>query len=70
MFNTLIELLYENGSSPAEAQSVMDFQSRYIEGDEMEDEFFKAIRDTRLMGFEDGVKSMLRLYSEIRRDGR
>jgi hypothetical protein len=67
MFEPLIELLYENIDDPAEAESVMEYHSRYIKDADEEDAFFKAIRDARLTGFKNGMKTMTELFNEIRR---
>jgi len=49
-----------------DAESVEAFASRYVKNDEMEEEFYAAIRDSRINGFREGVKAALMLFAEVR----
>lgn len=49
-----------------EAVSVLDFCKQFIKSDDMEDKFYEAIRDTRLVGFKEGVKAAMSLLAEVR----
>lgn len=61
----MLELLYatsEQGGS--ESESMLAFLRQFIRGDDMEDKFLEAIRDSRLAGFKEGVKAAMRLFAE------
>jgi hypothetical protein len=62
----MLEALYEAVPGKQEAESVMDFIGLYISDDEAEDLFFKAVRDSRLAGFKEGVRAANDLYAETR----
>ncbi len=62
MLETMYAATEQNG---AEAQSVVDFANRFIRNDEMEGKFYEAVRDSRLIGFREGVKAALTLFAEI-----
>jgi hypothetical protein len=61
----MLEYLYEYVDNRAEVKSVTDFHSRFIKGSNMENDFFKAVRETRLAGFREGVKTAVQLLTEI-----
>ena len=49
-----------------EAESAMAFASQFVRGEEMEDKFYQAVRDSRLSGFREGMKAALMLFAEVR----
>ena len=49
-----------------EAESAMAFASQFVRGEEMEDKFYQAVRDSRLSGFREGLKAALMLFAEVR----
>lgn len=63
----LLESLYEQTERCKETQSVTDFLLQFVnkshEG--MEESFLKAVYDTRLKGFQEGMNAALKLFSEI-----
>jgi len=66
----LLESLYEQTERRKETQSVEDFLFQFVnksrEG--MEESFLKAVYDTRLKGFQEGMSAalnLLNLFSEI-----
>ena len=63
----MLEALYaaaEKNSS--EAASVRAFAAQFVKNGEMEEMFYEAIHDSRLSGFQEGIKAMLRLIAEVR----
>ena len=48
------------------AESAAAFASQLVQGEEMEDKFYQAVRDSRLSGFRDGMKAALMLFAEVR----
>lgn len=49
-----------------DAESVDDFAEQFVEGAEMEDQFYRAIRDSKQVGFREGMRAALQLFSEVR----
>jgi hypothetical protein len=62
----MIEAIYETRERCEETKAVMDFLAEFINDDEQEDSFFRAVRDTRLAGFAEGIKAALELFAEAR----
>ncbi len=63
----MLETLYAaTEQHTAEAQSVVEFARQFIRDNEMEDKFYEAVRDSRQIGFREGMKAMLRLFAEVR----
>ena len=61
----MLELLYSViEENLTEEQSVMAFHDKFINGEDEEDKFFEAIRDTRFAGFREGLKAALKLIVE------
>ena len=44
-----------------EAESAAAFASQFVRGEEMEDKFYQAVRDSR-----EGMKAALMLFTEVR----
>ena len=63
MLETLYATTEQHGT---ETESAMAFASQFVQGEEMEDKFYQAVRDSRLSGFRDGMKAALMLFSEVR----
>lgn len=63
----LLESLYEQTERCKETQSVEDFLFQFMNKsrDGMEESFLKAVYDTRLKGFQEGISAALKLFSEI-----
>ncbi len=49
-----------------EAESAVAFASQFVRGEEMEDKFYQAVRDSRLSGFREGLKAALALFAKVR----
>ena len=63
----MLGMLYAlTGQTATEAASVTDFHSQFVKNGEMEEMFYEAIHDSRLSGFQEGIKAMLRLIAEVR----
>ncbi len=63
----MLETLYAATEQyTAEAQSVVEFTRQFIRDNEMEDKFYEAVRDSRQIGFREGMKAMLTLFAEVR----
>lgn len=63
MLETMYDVAEQSG---AEAESAMAFAEQFVSGEEMEDKFYQAVRDSRLSGFRDGMKAALMLFAEVR----
>ena len=63
MLETMYAVTEQTG---IEAESAVKFASQFVQGDEMEDLFYQAIRDSRCAGFREGVKAALLLFAEVR----
>ena len=63
MLETLYATTEHHGT---EAESATAFASQFVQGEEMEDKFYQAVRDSRLSGFRDGMKAALMLFAEVR----
>lgn len=62
----MLKTLFDSGDyTRTETSSTMKFYEDYIGQDEdMGDEFFAAIRDTRFAGYREGVAAALKLLAE------
>ena len=63
MLETMYAVAEQSGT---EAESAVAFADQFVHGEEMEDMFYQAVRDSRLSGFRDGMKAALLLFSEVR----
>lgn len=62
----MLETMYAVAEqSSTEAESATAFASQFVQGEEMEDKFYQAVRDSRLSGFRDGMKAALMLFAEV-----
>lgn len=63
----MVEALYNAGGVDMkhEAPSVNAFCSAFVSGEDAEDKFYEAIRDTRIIGFREGVKAAIALFAEL-----
>ena len=48
-----------------DAASVESFADRYVEQGEMEEQFYEAIRDSKEVGFKEGMRAAFQLFSEV-----
>lgn len=63
----MLEMLYAaTEQSTTEAQSAVEFARQFVRDGEMEDKFYETVRDSRQIGFREGVKAMLMLFAEVR----
>lgn len=63
----MLEMMYAaTEQTGTEAKSAEEFASQFVRGDEMEDMFYQAIRDSRRDGFREGMKAALLLFAEVR----
>ena len=63
----MLETLYAaTEQCTADAESAAAFASQFVQGEEMEDKFYQAVRDSRLSGVRDGMKAALMLFAEVR----
>ncbi len=63
MLETMYAVTEQTGT---EAESAVEFARQFVRGNEMEDKFYAAIRDSRLSGFKEGMKTALMLLAEVR----
>ncbi len=64
----MLEKIFDMGdSSRVETQSTVDFRKQFVKGEEMEDKFYEAIRDTRFEGYREGMNAALKLMAECRK---
>lgn len=63
MLETMYAVTEQTGT---EAESAAEFAFQFVRGNEMEDMFYQAIRDSRLSGFKEGMKAALMLFAEVR----
>ena len=63
----MVEAMYNAGGADMkhEAPSVSAFCSTFVNGEDVEDKFYEAIRDTRMIGFREGVKAAITLFAEL-----
>lgn len=50
-----------------DTQSAVDFREQYVSSSEMENKFYKAIRDTHFAGYREGMNAALKLLAECRK---
>lgn len=63
----MLEMMYAaTEQTGTDAKSAVEFARQFVRGDEMEDMFYQAIRDSRLSGFKEGMKTALMLLAEVR----
>lgn len=48
-----------------DAESVDAFADRYVECGEMEEQFYGVVRDSKALGFKEGMRAALQLFSEV-----